>query len=1203
LIPWLTERKGNYFESLIFAPDLDPFKSFYASLLGSGRNQTDAEIALTPKEDTLIEVVRQLKPQTPESYWLILIDQFEELFTITEESKRNTFIKSLLALVKELSKSGDQSVKIVATMRADFLDKLDPYPDFTKITDKHRPMIAGMQPDELRLAIEQPAAQNGVVFEAGLVEQIIDNIQGQAGYLPLLQYTLNLLWEVEVSSHRVYDRTLSISSYRKLGGVRGALQQHIDQIYHNFSEEEKLTTQRIFLKLVDIGQDEKSGTEWKPVRRRANRSEFSGPTEQKVLAQLIDHNLLISQNSTLEIKEEGTLEIAHEALLTCWTTLNAWIKENRQSIAFRNRLSDDVAQWEKTKLDDDLLSGSRLEQALELKKDETFEKVLGGFTEPTKQFIDRSRSKRDSQRRRTIWGLSSVCIITLALATAAGWQWSQAETRKDIARSVQLATAAEASLETDSTRSLILALIATQIKPTLEAKRALGVAFQANHEQIYFNHGGDVVYGEYSPNNPDQVLTVSNDGTAKVWNTSDGHNSCVLRGHNRAINHGQFNPGNKAQVLTVSDDGSAIVWNIETCQVTLILKGHSAPIHFGKFDPKNPNRVVTASSDQTVMVWDIRKPNRPVQVLKGHTGAIWKADFDPKNSNRILTISSDGTARVWNLDWPNNPIILAGHRGQVVYGCFDPKNPNRVLTVSDDKTARVWNLNNIADPILLVGHDREVTMGAFSPGNPNQVMTISKDGTTRLWDLRNSNESTVLRSGVTQISYANFNPANPKELLIVGSNGSVGRAEVWNISNLTVSHSLIGHKKDIRYGSFSPKNHSQILTVGNDGTGRIWGLQPKSIFETSREQGLIVNAKFEQGYDDKIVFINKNGIIQRWDIAQKKPTETIKLPVGINSIVSADFNSQNANEVITVDLKGRVQLYDLKSLKKINIRLDNDKAISVEYSLADPTKVLVMTEKRAVTIHDTSKPNGKPLVIYTSPGRISFGQFNPKDPYEVMTASDDGEVKIWNLRSLGKAQIEKNTNNDLLWFAGYAPNNPEIIFAGGENKRLWVWNLKNNEPPFELDGHKGVINYGSASPKNPYQILTSGQDEFTYLWHLSYSNKPIAIREPGEEVIYSIFNPQNSNQILTLTKSGRVRIYLTEGKNFIDMAYSRLSRCLTDLEIKENQLTPQDVYKFSQSIDTSNFSRVNRKRKLHCADEGVNKDEKKITISSTFNGL
>ena len=239
-----------------------------------------------------------------------------------------------------------------------------------------------MHRDELRLAIEQPAARHGVVFEADLVETIVNDVQGQAGYLPLLQYTLNRLWEEELQAGEMQqERTLHTRTYLRLGGVRGALQRHVDEIYAGFEQAgNHLATQRIFLKLVEIGGDAESGTDWKPVRRRANRSEFKDEQEKAVLAQLIDQMLVVSDRDLPAPDQESTVEIAHEILLTSWTTLDGWIKDNRRAIALRNRLNDDVARWQTKKVDDELWTGSKLEQVLELRNDPTFNDVLGGFS-------------------------------------------------------------------------------------------------------------------------------------------------------------------------------------------------------------------------------------------------------------------------------------------------------------------------------------------------------------------------------------------------------------------------------------------------------------------------------------------------------------------------------------------------------------------------------------------------------------------------------------------------------------------------------------------------------------------------------------------------------------------------------------------------------------------------------------------------------
>src|SRR5207247_9285796 len=99
----------------------------------------------------------------------------------------------------------------------DFFDRFSPFPQFAKLIEKNIAFVTDMQVDELRLAIEQPAAKHGVVFEQGLVEEIIKDVQGQAGSLPLLQYTLSLLWQEEEHEDGLTDRHLNTQTYRQLG--------------------------------------------------------------------------------------------------------------------------------------------------------------------------------------------------------------------------------------------------------------------------------------------------------------------------------------------------------------------------------------------------------------------------------------------------------------------------------------------------------------------------------------------------------------------------------------------------------------------------------------------------------------------------------------------------------------------------------------------------------------------------------------------------------------------------------------------------------------------------------------------------------------------------------------------------------------------------------------------------------------------------
>lgn len=430
LIPQLINRWGSQFLDIAFTPDVDPFESLYASLLKTFK-QDQAKIARRDHSQTLVQTVKVLKPA--DQQWLILIDQFEELFTLTPVQKRKTFINALLYLYRALQQAEWRSVKLVLTMRADFLDRISTYPSLGRLIQGHMRLVTDMHRDELRLAIEQPAAHHGVVFEAGLVDEITNDVQGQAGSLPLLQYTLDLLWQRE----DIRDRTLNTQTYRELGGVRGALQQRVDAIYSGFDPTERVEAKQIFLKLVDVvGSIEEVDLAGRAISKRVSLMAFESRHERQVLQKLVDYNLLVSNR-----EQQSTVEIAHEALISSWKTLQSWIDESKEVIIINNRLRDDAQRWHRLidpnpeAAEEELWSGTKLDRVLELQKQHLFEITLGGLTEEERAFIHSSierqqRLRQESEAREQ----RELALIREALAhekrAAAEAQKAQVEERR-----------------------------------------------------------------------------------------------------------------------------------------------------------------------------------------------------------------------------------------------------------------------------------------------------------------------------------------------------------------------------------------------------------------------------------------------------------------------------------------------------------------------------------------------------------------------------------------------------------------------------------------------------------------------------------------------------------------------------------------------------------------------------------------------------
>ena len=169
LIPELQEyiESNKNFYYFIFTPNQDPFNSLYNCLINEEKDYNfssfEASIALKAESETLMEIINTLKKE--DEYWLLFIDQFEQLFTIcTDLEKRKNFIEGIVEVAKRM----ESSVKIVLAMRSDFVEQFSFYPTLGAIANQNNiHLVTEMYPDELRRAIAQPAAKNGVVFEEG----------------------------------------------------------------------------------------------------------------------------------------------------------------------------------------------------------------------------------------------------------------------------------------------------------------------------------------------------------------------------------------------------------------------------------------------------------------------------------------------------------------------------------------------------------------------------------------------------------------------------------------------------------------------------------------------------------------------------------------------------------------------------------------------------------------------------------------------------------------------------------------------------------------------------------------------------------------------------------------------------------------------------------------------------------------------------
>lgn len=293
--------------------------------------------------------------QVLEQRIVLFIDQFEEMFTLTPtEAERQCFIDLLATAVKETH----GPLLLILTLRADFYDRPLAYPELGRLILRRQCVVLPMETHELRAAIKQPAALPDVHlnFEGTLLGDLLYEVQGQPGALPLLQFTLDQLFRRRAGS------TLTLSAYHDIGGVKGALAKHAEATYAELpSERHRKLARFLFLRLIDPGSSEQDTT-----RRRATPDELTlaTPEETEVLRQVMAYFIAARLLTTNEIAGTSTIEVSHEALIREWPRLADWLWEAREDVRLQQTLSKDVAEWEQHgKPQDRLYRGSQLKEA------------------------------------------------------------------------------------------------------------------------------------------------------------------------------------------------------------------------------------------------------------------------------------------------------------------------------------------------------------------------------------------------------------------------------------------------------------------------------------------------------------------------------------------------------------------------------------------------------------------------------------------------------------------------------------------------------------------------------------------------------------------------------------------------------------------------------------------------------------------------
>jgi WD40 repeat protein len=1050
--------------------------------------------ALSSEAEDAIEAA--VEAFTPEERLVLVVDQFEETFTLCAgEAERSDFVAALT----RAGKRWPENVAVILAIRGDYYGHCGQYPDLAETLAANHVLVGPLTPEELKRAIELPARRAGLRVESALVDALVEEVSDEPGGLPLLSTALVELWQARE------DGWMRMEAHEQTGGVRGAVSRLAETSYEQLSPAEQEAARRVFLRLVASGEGETV------TRRRVELDEFDlarDPDAAAVLTRLTQDRLLT--------KTEDTVEVAHEALLREWPRLRAWLEEDVQGHQLRQHLTHAATQWQARGRDaSEVYRGARLSAALDwaATRGPDLNELERDFLSESRQASEREADKRRRTNRR-LRGLLAGTAVFLVVALLAGGlalvqrgrardQAIRAEKQARISSARELAAAAVANLDVDPERSILLALAA--VDATWEADRTVeNEAEEALHRALQESRMLHTV-----PQG--RAIAVSADGS---------------------------------RFATTGQDGTATVWETDTGTRLLTLTGHKGDVNGIAFSPDG-SLLATTGSDRTARLWDAAS-GRQIRLLRGHRKRVMGVAFSPDGS-LLATSSGDGTVRIWDVAYGTQHLVLRGPPGEEFFpfsGLTPAFSPDGSKVASGGwPSTPIWDLATGKISMVLPGKVDAFAV-AFSPDGTRVATAVLLD--VKTWDAQTGKPLITFSGHTGDVLAIAYSPDGQR--IATGAND--GTAQVWDVATGDSLLTLAGHTRDVNQVAFTPDGDG-LLTGAADGTARLWDISPTGGRDWLTVPGPADRQSGVSFSPDGTSFAVPGQItgvtIRDVDtgakiISLKGHDATIRRmafsPDGTRLAGSDGIIGGNTRASSTVPV------WNVTTGKlAMTLRGHTRPVVAVAYS-PDGRRIATSSYDRTVRLWDAI--SGKELRAVNAGGPVFALAFSPDGRWLVSGDDRDKVLTVWDADTLERRGVLRG-HEDVIQDVAFGPDGT-VVTASFDNTAK-IWDLESGRDLATLQGHSGPILGVAVSPDGTL-VATGSLDGSAKLWSLATGREELTLF--GHDVVVNTvaFSP-DGRFVATVSGDGTVALHLLPIDELRELARERVTRTLTDEECRQ----------------------------------------------------
>ena len=1107
-------------------PGSYPYEELAAALLRVAVERPDDLVEQLARDELGIRrVVKRILPAGSEL--LLVVDQFEELFALTaDEEMRRRFLAGLTALADD----PHSPARVLVTLRADFLDHPLRYPEFGELLRAGMVAVAAPSEDELAEAIERPARRVGVRFEPGLVSEIIADVRNQPGALPLLQYALTELFAARASD------TLTLEGYVATGGVVGALGRRAEELYDRLRPSAQAACRQVFLRLVNVDPAAQD-TRRRVSRRELRQLELDPNALDQVISRYGEHRLLSFDREPLT--RTPTVEVAHEAILSQWDRLGGWIEERREDLLLHRRLVEAVAEWRDAERDPEYLPREgRLAQ---------FEAWAGAtdlaLTAGEREFLAEARAgadavarRRSRRRRATLVGFAVLAAAASTLAAFALVLRDQARDDARLATARQLAASAQANLDVDPERSILLAIEAAETTRRHHGT-VLPEAEQALHDALASSRVRMTVPGvgrrtgighvvALAPDAPRFVAVDLDAETASIRDSVTGEKLVRLSGHNGEILAAGYSPDGRL-VATGGADGTARLWSAASGDTVHVMRAHRGGVFATRFSADG-TRLATLGADRAVRVWDVRSGRE----LRAFAGVHDRIAASVAWGEGIAFVGRDRIAvSPWTRGSAPSPVVAK---------VFDLSSGEQVGLVKDPSgAARVVDLD-------------------VSPDGTTLVAGQAESGQLQLYELPSGKQLDVVHADGGAVLDVELS----RDGRHVATGGVDGLAKTWDVARgkLREALTLRGHTKPVGSVSFD-RTGTRLVTLGQpSGEARVWDVTPAGRGEVLTLPGPQTDWHADIAFTPDgrrlIASSGREGTVRVWSV--DTGAELLRLDqhartaAPVRAVIGIDV-SPDGSRIATAGADGSARIFDAATGRQL-LAIRGRHCVPrspcvVNRAVFNPDGSRIATTGWDATVRIFDAATGRQLRVLHGHAPGGFGTYpvawSPGGTRLLSTAPDG--TRIWNART-GRQLLALPPSGGPGVSAAWSPDGGQVLTESGIGPV--VWDASSGERLRTLETSAASSDMVFSRDGSRLAITTVDERAFAIrIWDWPAGVETLKLRDSGLRVALS-----PDGRLLAGVRQRQpvpfVRVWALDPELLLRIARSRVTRSLTDDECR-----------------------------------------------------